>query len=101
MTKEEIINELYRKNIIKDIIYKYSESKDNLDDFEQDLYILLLQIPTDLLNELYTTGKLINWISATARRQIKSKTSYYYKTYKEFQDRSNDIYVDEDETSNS
>ena len=92
MTKNSIITEIYNRGVVKDQLKKYwSEDYKNLQDIEQDLYILLLQLPEELLQEMYDNGKLLHWIGATLRRQIHSKTSYYYKKYKDFKNRTSDI----------
>lgn len=91
MTKNEIVDDLYRKNVVKNILNKYYENKQNLLDLEQDIYILILQIPVDLLQELYSNGKLVHWISATVKNQIKSVTSNYYTKYKKFGNISKEI----------
>lgn len=91
MYKNEIIEKLYKDNVLKNYLHKYYEDEDNLADLEQDIYILLLRLPDDVIGEMYESNKLNHWITATIKNQIHSKTSYYYKTYKEFKDKSKDI----------
>lgn len=92
MTKNAIIEDIYNRDIIKSQLKKYwEEDSDNLSDIEQDIYILLLQLPEDILNEMYDNEKILHWISATLRRQIRSKNSYYYKKYKDFKNRTSSI----------
>lgn len=91
MNKNEIITDLYNRGTIKKFLNRYLEKEENLKDLEQDIYILLIKLPTDLLTEMYLSGKLEHWLAATIKNQIYSKTSYYYKTYKEFKDKSKEI----------
>lgn len=92
MSKNDIITDIYNRGIIKkQLQYYWGEESNNLQDIEQDLYILLIQLPEELLQEMYNNGKLLHWISATLRRQIRSVNSYYYKKYKDFHNRTTDI----------
>lgn len=91
MSKNEIITDLYKQGTIKKFLNRYLEKEENLQDLEQDIYVLLIKLPTDVLLEMYSSGKLEHWLAATIKNQIHSKTSYYYKTYKEFIDKSKEI----------
>ena len=91
MKKDDIIKELWKKKTISNLLSKYNENKENLKDLEQDLWLLISTLPTDLLEELHNNGKLTHWISATVKNQVKSKTSHYYRQYKEFSDKSKEI----------
>lgn len=90
MSKNEIISEIYQQQLVSKLLqrYKFSEKTENLQDLEQDLYILLMRLPEDLLQELFQNGKLRNWISATLCNQVRSKTSFYFKTYKQLKNKS-------------
>lgn len=95
MNKEKILEDIYRKHTVRTLINRYyTESADNREDLEQDIYLLLMQIPSDLMEELYNNGKLVCWISATIKNQIKSKTSHYYKQYKEFDNLTKELSYD-------
>lgn len=91
MKKEAIIQELYKNKTIANLVYRYNENEENLKDLEQDIWLLITTLPSDLLEELYNNGKLTNWISATVKNQVKSKTSHYYRQYKEFSYKSKEI----------
>lgn len=95
MNKEKILEDIYNKHTVRTLINRYyTESADNREDLEQDIYLLLMQIPSDLMEELYNNGKLVFWISATIKNQIKSKTSHYYKQYKEFDNLTKELSYD-------
>ena len=85
MTKTQIIENIYKDGIIKSILDKYNNEIDiNKKDLEQDIYILLFQLPVEILQEMHSNGKLKNWLSATIKNQIYSTTSFYYYQYKKF-----------------
>lgn len=93
LTKNEIIEKIYREGIVrKHLRIYFGEYEEDLKDLEQDTYVILLKLPEEILNDLLSNNKLENYISAILRRQVRSKTSYYYKKYKEFRDKSSEIY---------
>lgn len=94
MTKNEIITELYKNKTVWSLIKNYNEKEVNLQDLEQDIYLILSLTNEDVLISMYENDKLLHWISATAKNQIKSKTSYYYLTYKKLQHISNNDKID-------
>lgn len=91
--RNELITDIYKKGIVKKYLKRYfNEDYDNLRDLEQDIYVLLLRLPVDILEEMYENGKIEHWIAATVKNQVRSVTSTYYKKYKEFIDKSSEIY---------
>lgn len=92
MTNAQIINEIANDGLIKEIIggitYSKSENPENLKDLSQDIYLQLLQMRTDKLNDLYTKNQLRYWIARILTNNIHSKTSPYFYTYKKAQRQS-------------
>lgn len=86
MTNAQIINEIANDGLIEEIIggitYSKFENNENLKDLAQDIYLQLLQMSTDKLNELYDKGQLRFWIARIVVNSIHSKTSPYYYLYK-------------------
>ena len=100
-TNSQIINEIANNGLVKEIIqgvsYSKFENPDNLKDLTQDIYLQLLQMRTDKLNELYTKSQLNYWIARIVVNSIHSKTSPYFYTYKKEQMQSvsiSDIDID-------
>lgn len=100
-TNSEIINEIANAQLIEEIIqgvsYSKFENTENLKDLTQDIYLQLLQMRTDKLNDLYINKQLRYWIARIVVNSIHSKTSPYFYTYKKEQMKSvsiSDIDID-------
>ena len=100
-TNSQIINEIANGGLVEEIIqgvsYSKFENTENLKDLTQDIYLQLLQMRTDKLNDLYTKNQLRYWIARVVVNSIHSKTSPYYYMYKKEQMQSvniNDIDID-------
>ena len=89
MTNAQIINEIANGGLVEEIIqgvsYSKFENQVNLQDLAQDIYLQLLQMRTDKLNDLYIKKQLRYWIARIVVNSIHSKTSPYYYTYKKEQ----------------
>lgn len=100
-TNAQIINEIANNGLVEEIIngvsYSKFENTENLNDLAQDIYLQLLQMRTDKLNDLYTKNQLRFWIARIVVNSIHSKTSPYFYTYKKEQMQSvsiSDIDID-------
>ena len=100
-TNAQIINEIANNGLVEEIIqgvsYSKFENTENIKDLAQDIYLQLLQMRTDKLNELYDKGQLRYWIARIVVNSIHSKTSPYFYTYKKEQMQSvsiSDIDID-------
>lgn len=102
-TNAQIINDIANSGLVEEIIqgvsYSKFENQVNLQDLAQDIYLQLLQMRTDKLNDLYTKNQLRYWIARVVVNSIHSKTSPYFYTYKKEQRQSvniNDIDIDDE-----
>ena len=102
-TNSSIINEIANAQLIEEIIggvsYSKFENTENIKDLAQDIYLQLLQMRTDKLNDLYTKNQLRYWIARIVVNSIHSKTSPYYYSYKKSQMQSvsiSDIDIDDE-----
>lgn len=100
-TNAQIINEIANNGLVEEIIqgvsYSKFENAENIKDLAQDIYLQLLQMRTDKLNDLYTKNQLRYWIARVVVNSIHSKTSPYFYTYKKEQMQSvsiSDIDID-------
>lgn len=100
-TNSQIINEIANNGLVEEIIqgvsYSKFENTENLKDLTQDIYLQLLQMRTDKLNDLYIKKQLRYWIARIVVNSIHSKTSPYFYTYKKEQMQSvsiSDIDID-------
>lgn len=80
----KIINELYDKNIVKDILINMSVIEDDIDDLAQEIFLILLEYDRDKIIDMYNKGQLKFFIVGVVQRQYHSKTSPYYKKYKKY-----------------
>ena len=101
MTNAQIINEIANGGLVEEIIngvsYSKFENTENLKDLTQDIYLQLLQMRTDKLNDLYIKNQLRFWVTRIITNNIHSKTSPYFYTYKKEQMQSvsiSDIDID-------
>ena len=87
--RRKIINEIANGGLVEEIIqgvsYSKFENPENIKDLAQDIYLQLLQMRTDKLNDLYTKNQLRYWIARIVVNSIHSKTSPYFYTYKKEQ----------------
>ena len=101
-TNAQIINEIANAQLIEEIIqgvsYSKFENTENLKDLTQDIYLQLLQMRTDKLNDLYIKKQLRYWIARIVVNSIHSKTSPYFYTYKKEQMQS--VSIDDIDTYN-
>ena len=84
MTKNEIVESIYRANMLRDIIRTIgkTELRHNLQDLEMDLYEEILNMDEGLLQRLYNSNQLRFYLTRLVMNNIRSKTSRYYYTYK-------------------
>lgn len=95
MTKNEVIEELVKDNVVEKIVYKLlSSSKNRFDvpqDLIQDIYLLLLEKDDELIISLYEKNQLGFYLLKIARNQLLSQNSPYYTQYIKFSDRSDEL----------
>lgn len=84
MTNNEIVEYIYREIDIKKLIRIYSRSNGNIasDDFEQTLYLILLEYDNDKLNYIFKADKLTHLIVGIIRNQNNDIYSIYNKIHK-------------------
>lgn len=79
-----IIKEIYEENIVKDIIANMRVKSNDVDDLEQEIYMILLEYNQDRIIELYEKNQLKYFIVGIISRQYNSKTSPFYKKFKKY-----------------
>ena len=86
MTKHEIIEKYAKEGKIKKFITNVcKDNKLEQKDFEQDLYLILLETEEVKIVGLYERGELDYYINRIICNQIKSTSSPFYKMYKKNQ----------------
>lgn len=88
MKRNDIITEIYKSDIVNEVISNISKVSKNdferyyLNDLAQDIYMELLQKDEELLNKMYTDGSLNFYIIRIIKNNICSTTSRYHYLYR-------------------
>ena len=93
MTKQEIINEIASNHVAEDIIMNVSRNSDtdSLHDLAQDIYIDLLSKSDEKIISMYEDGTLQFFIVRMITNNMFSSNSPYYRVYRDFSHRSDDL----------
>lgn len=95
MTNREIVDIYLKNGLIKKCVEcQFAKSKTDKqfeEDFFQDLIIILLTYDNEKLNDAHNNNHFNAFVSRIIINNIYSNTSNYYKAYKRFGDRSDDI----------
>lgn len=90
MNKNEIIEELYRENrfdqLLKNII---KEQLNYFDDLKSELFVFLLEMQEDKLQQLYNNKQLDFYITRVIINWFNSNTSPFYCRYRKFESKLN------------
>lgn len=79
-----VITELYRKKTVKELIKNMKVNQLDVDDLEQEIYMILLEYNKDKIIDMYNNKQLKFFIVNIINKQYYSKTSPYYKKYKKY-----------------
>lgn len=94
MAQQSIIEQICRSGVVKEIVHNiahFDEHEEDLQDLEQDIYIILMTKDTKAIKEIYDEGHINYYIANIAYTQLRSQTSPYYTKYKKFRQLSNNI----------
>lgn len=80
----KIISELEEQGTVREICENMKVSKNDIDDFVQEIYMILLEYKKDKIIDLYNKKQLKFFIVGIVSRQYNSNTSPYYKKYKKY-----------------
>lgn len=79
-----IMQEIYEKKIVRDIISNMRVKANDADDLEQEIYMILLEYNKDKIIEMYKKKQLRYFIVGIISKQYNSSTSPFYKKYKKY-----------------
>lgn len=93
MTINKIIEDIHKRKIVEQICVQVGrgEDPDNIRDLIQDVYLTLLEKPKKQIISMYENNELNFFLASIIVRQIRSRTSPYYRMYKKFRKSSNQI----------
>lgn len=94
-TNQEIVEYLYKEGIVRKFIENTTKTNmkfnQHLFDFEQDVYLIVLEMDNTKLNDLFNKNELNFYIARIIVNQIKSTTSPYFLKYIKFNRLSEEI----------
>lgn len=83
----DILKIAYAKGEIKTECRKVCPDKYLCDDLTQEVTLIMMSKPDDVVVGLNERGELLRYIYKVAKNQYNSVTSPFYKDYKDFQSR--------------
>ena len=76
-----IIATLYQKGVIRDECQRFVPDKYLCDDLVNDVAIILMGKPSELIWNLFQKGEIVFYIRRIVKNQVFSSTSPFYKDY--------------------
>ena len=84
MTVSSIVEELYKTNLITELCENIGVLPKDMDDFTQEIYLILLEYNEEKLIEIYNKNQLKFFIVRIIQNQYNSKNSPFYMKYKRY-----------------
>lgn len=100
MTVSSIVEELYKTNIITELCENIGVLPKDMDDFTQEIYLILLEYNEEKLIEIYNKNQLKFFIVRIIQNQYNSKNSPFYMKYKRYSQRASELTQDIIEENN-
>lgn len=94
-----IIGDLEREGTVREICENMRVNKNDIDDFVQEIYMILLEYNKDKIIELYNKKQLRYFIVGIVSRQYNSNTSPFYKKYKKYYQYIDGNYVNNEDVT--
>ena len=87
----DIIKAYYAKGLITAECAKVCHDSDLCADLVQEVTLILMEKPSELIEGLHERGEMLYYIYRIAKNQAQSETSPFYTTYKKFNSKSVNI----------
>lgn len=83
MSRDEIITKLVRDGTVDKMCNTFTKSigRTNMPDFQQEMWLTVLEIPEPKITKLYDDGALEFYILTVIKNQATNPLSKYNKTY--------------------
>lgn len=81
---DDIYSTIAKEKLIESLITKYKVNPKYKEDLIQEIYLIVLQKPPDMLKELYDKKQINFYLAKIITNQYFSKTSKFYKDYKKY-----------------
>lgn len=87
MSREEIINDVYKNKTIHNIALNWVRKKyikeSDLTQFESELLLVLCEMPENKLKNLYSKNELVYYMLVVARNQATNYSSNFNKLFRD------------------
>lgn len=102
MSKDKIIDELYRNKEIDELINYLTSNNSLKDDLKQELFIILCNMNDEKIIGLYERKEIKYYIIRIIKNQFHSSTSPFYKKYRNIINEPDEIFypVESDDSQN-
>lgn len=80
----KIVEWLYKDKIVRDILINMGIDENDIDDIEQEIYLILLEYSEEKIKEMYEKNQLKYFIVGIVWRQYFSSTSPFFYKYKKY-----------------
>lgn len=80
----DIYTTIAKEKLIEILIDKYNVQSKYKEDLSQEIYLIVLTKPPELLQQLYDDKQLNFYLARIISNQYFSKTSQFYKNYKKY-----------------
>lgn len=87
---KDIYTTIAEEKMIENLIDKYNVQSKYKQDLSQEIYLIVLTKPPELLQQLYDNKQLNYYLARIISNQYFSKTSQFYKNYKKYNILKND-----------
>lgn len=91
MTASQIVEELYNTNLLTELCENIGVLPKDMDDFKQEIYLILLEYNQDKIIELYNKKQLKFFIVRIIQNQYHSKNSPFYMKYKRYSQKASEL----------
>lgn len=92
--KQQVINHLLQDPFYEEVLKKYLKKKSDLDEFRQELWIILLEMKDNKLIQYYDSKVLKYIYIGIINNQIKSKTSPWHRKFRAYNQINNTVSLD-------
>ena len=92
----KVITEIYEKKMIRSILENMRIADTDIDDLEQEIYMILLDYNKDKIIDMYNKKQLNYFCVGIIRRLYNSKNSPFYKKYKKYYQYIDGNYVNDE-----
>jgi hypothetical protein len=79
-----MLNKIANERLVEDICKNIGVAEKYMDDFVQEMYLILLEYDQNKLQEIYDKGQLNFFLTRIIKNQWCSKTSTFYRTYRKY-----------------